>query len=89
MRSTEQGATTQVWLAASDEAMDEYARGRYFVDRGMPKLDDYAQDQQAAQRVWKESEERSGFVFDFTEERVRMSGEELPQGATMEAVAST
>ena len=76
MRSTAQGARTQVWLAASDEAMDESARGRYFVDQAIQTLDDYAQHEQAALRLWKESEEQSGFLFDLTEKQGQTSAVE-------------
>ena len=61
LKSVEQGANTQVWLAAGAEDVD--AKGQYFVDFGTQKVGNYAKDTAAAARLWKESEEHSGVVF--------------------------
>jgi NAD(P)-dependent dehydrogenase (short-subunit alcohol dehydrogenase family) len=66
MRTTAQGASTQVWLAVHDKDVNGVdVRGTYLVDRKVAKLADYAKDAAAAERLWKESEERAGIRFEF------------------------
>ena len=64
MRSTAQGATTQVWLAAADQGDVEAMRGQYVANRLAQALPSFAKDEGAAARLWKESEERAGFQFE-------------------------
>jgi hypothetical protein len=67
LKTPEQGATTQVWLASSGAPGLAAADmgGRYFVDCQPQELQWAATDRYAASRLWKESEERAGIVYDF------------------------
>ena len=62
IKTVEQGANTQVWLAAKAETVN--VRGRYLADFQLKILGDYANDRRAAARLWNESEKLSGVVFD-------------------------
>lgn len=66
VKTVEQGATTQVWLASrADEAENgiEDVRGRYFVDCKPRELQAYASDCTAALNLWIESEEKARVTF--------------------------
>jgi NAD(P)-dependent dehydrogenase (short-subunit alcohol dehydrogenase family) len=68
LKTPEQGATTQVWLASgapgTTVAKDDIG-GRYFVDCQPQELQWAATDEYAARRLWKESQERADIVYDF------------------------
>jgi NAD(P)-dependent dehydrogenase (short-subunit alcohol dehydrogenase family) len=57
-RSPEQGADTLVWLADSPEVSD--VSGGYFFDRRQRTPSQAARDDEAAQRLWRVSEEQVG-----------------------------
>ena len=57
-----EGANTQVWLAAKADNIPE-SKAQYFDNQKIAKLPAFAQDEAAAQRLWKESEERAGIEF--------------------------
>lgn len=61
LKTPQQGATTQVWLASGAEGED--VRGKYFSDCKARPLGDFATDRAAASRLWKESEELTGVSF--------------------------
>lgn len=58
IRTPEQGAATSVWLASSPEV--EGVTGRYFRDRREVVPSRAARDDEAARRLWRESEELTG-----------------------------
>jgi NAD(P)-dependent dehydrogenase (short-subunit alcohol dehydrogenase family) len=57
--TVEQGALTQIWLAAAAPQKG----GQYFVNCEAVELQDFAKDPVAAERLWRESEELSGVRF--------------------------
>lgn len=60
--STEEGANTQVFLAAASS--DAIQKGVYYDEHGsIPKLKAFAQDENKAQLLWDISEELSGTTF--------------------------
>lgn len=60
LKTPEEGATTQIWLAArADQETQIDVRGEYLSDCQVQALADYATDIAAAERLWKESEEKS------------------------------
>jgi NAD(P)-dependent dehydrogenase (short-subunit alcohol dehydrogenase family) len=61
--TVEQGASTQVFLAAG--ANQEAPQGRYYVNYRPVDVWGFAKDVAAAERLWKESEEMSGVRFEF------------------------
>jgi NAD(P)-dependent dehydrogenase (short-subunit alcohol dehydrogenase family) len=62
--TTEEGANTQVWLAAMDNNKAVIAKGQYYDEnRKIPKLLKYAQDRETAQELWGISEKLSGVEF--------------------------
>lgn len=56
------GANTQVYLAATN---DEIVGGGYYDACKLQKLGEFATNQTARERLWKESEERAGIQFSF------------------------
>lgn len=63
--TTEEGANTQVWLAAMDNKQSILAKGQYYDEnREIPKLTEYAQNRGTAQELWNISEKLSGVVFE-------------------------
>ena len=62
LKTVPEGATTQVFLAARAEKNQD-ARGKYYIDCKARPLAPFATDEEAAQRLWKESEERAGVEF--------------------------
>jgi len=66
-KTVEQGATTSVWLASGgyqNENDTERTKAKYYDDRKAKSLDSFATSVVAAERLWKESEERAGITFD-------------------------
>lgn len=61
IKTVEQGATTQVWLAAGAEDVD--VKGQYLSDCKVRTLGAFATDQEAAKTLWKQSEEKAGVAF--------------------------
>jgi NAD(P)-dependent dehydrogenase (short-subunit alcohol dehydrogenase family) len=61
LKTPEQGATTQIWLASA--AATEVTGGQYYIDCKARGLSDFATDQAAQERLWKESEQLSGVEF--------------------------
>ena len=57
----EVGASTQVWAAVSDEALD--CTGAYLADCGAAEAKGYATDAEAAARLWALSEQLVGEMF--------------------------
>ena len=65
IKTPEEGANTQIYLAAGAE--DEDVRGKYLIDcKPRPTLD-YAMDEKAAKQLWEESERLSGVKFELHE----------------------
>jgi hypothetical protein len=58
--SPEQGARTSIYLASSPEV--EGVSGRYFVKQKAIASSPQSQDQAAAERLWRVSEEMTGSV---------------------------
>lgn len=87
LRSVEQGASTQIWLAARAEQVNN-VRGQYFTDCELQTLADYAQDEETAKRLWKESEERSNIQFDLSQDMVEVEAnvDEPEEGGTLDEV---
>ena len=70
-KTVEQGATTSIWLAAGayDDDNDGVRTNAGYYDNCKPQtLGDFARDEDAAQRLWRESEERAGITFNFEED---------------------
>ena len=64
LKTPEEGATTQIWLAArADQEASINVRGEYLSDCKIQSLADYATDVSAAKLLWKESEEKSQTRF--------------------------
>ncbi len=64
LKTPEDGATTQIWLAArQDQTANINVRGEYLSDCKIQSLADYATDASAAKQLWKESEEKSQVSF--------------------------
>lgn len=64
LQTPEEGATTQIWLAArADQESKINVRGEYLSDCKIQTLGDYATNAAAAERLWKESEEKSQVDF--------------------------
>jgi NAD(P)-dependent dehydrogenase (short-subunit alcohol dehydrogenase family) len=62
-KTTEQGANTQVWLAAG-EGDDGDVKGQFFdEDQKVAKLIEYATDEEKAKGLWELSEQFSGVKF--------------------------
>lgn len=61
LRDADQGAATQVYAAWAD--LDESVGGQYLEGCAIQSLGTYATDRRAAERLWKESEERAGIHF--------------------------
>jgi NAD(P)-dependent dehydrogenase (short-subunit alcohol dehydrogenase family) len=62
--TAEEGANTQVWLAAMDNNKAVIAKGQYYDEnRKIPKLLKYAQDRETAQELWGISEKLTGVEF--------------------------
>ncbi|GKY90602.1 hypothetical protein MPSEU_000033800 [Mayamaea pseudoterrestris] len=80
-RSPAQGASTQVWLAASAEGSLD-VRGQYLYNQAIVNLHAYAKDESVAERLWRESEERSGLVFDLSMEHAATNREETQGDAS-------
>lgn len=58
------GATTQVYLAAQEDLRTEQdVRGQYVIDCKVSPLQRFAKDSKAAERLWKESEDRVALSF--------------------------
>jgi len=64
IKTVEQGASTQVFLASGAEEQD--VRAKYFDLCKPVELADYATNEKDAARLWKESEELTGVEFDLT-----------------------
>jgi NAD(P)-dependent dehydrogenase (short-subunit alcohol dehydrogenase family) len=63
VRTTEQGANTQVWLAAG-EGDDAEVKGQYFdEDQKVAKLKEYAKDEEKAKGLWELSDQFAGVKF--------------------------
>jgi NAD(P)-dependent dehydrogenase (short-subunit alcohol dehydrogenase family) len=62
-KTVEEGASTQVYLAAGAGAEREAPRGRYYVNRKPRSVEARAIDAVMAERLWTESEVRSGIAF--------------------------
>jgi NAD(P)-dependent dehydrogenase (short-subunit alcohol dehydrogenase family) len=60
-KTPEQGASTQIFLAAGAE--EEDVRGKYLMDCKVAPLEAFATSKDAAKRLWTESEEKSGIKF--------------------------
>jgi NAD(P)-dependent dehydrogenase (short-subunit alcohol dehydrogenase family) len=60
LKTPEQGATTEIWLAAGEG--DDVA-AKYFVDCKPRSIGAYASDVEAARRLWEQSEQKSGIEF--------------------------
>jgi hypothetical protein len=60
-KTAEEGTSAQVYLAVGAEG--EAPRGRYFVNRKPRKVEARAVDVTIAERLWTESEVRSGDTF--------------------------
>lgn len=60
VRQVEQGATTQIWLAA---ATDDDLGGKFYSDCQAETLGSAAMNETAAERLWQESEELAGVKF--------------------------
>merc|ERR1711906_78376 len=70
-KTVEQGATTSIWLAAGayDDDNDGVRTNAGYYDNCKPQtLGDFARDEDAAERLWRESEERAGITFNFEED---------------------
>lgn len=72
LKTPQQGATSQIWLASrgdekdtdTDAAAVGDVRGQYIIDCQVRELSDIAKDENQAARLWKESEELTGVAFD-------------------------
>ena len=62
LKTVPEGATTQIWLAAKADPAED-VRSKFYIDCKAKPLPAFATDPQAAARLWKESEERSGVEF--------------------------
>ena len=60
-KTPEQGAETSIYLSESPEVAN--LTGKYFVDRKEVKLKPVGEDMEAAKRLWKISEEMTGFTY--------------------------
>ena len=79
IKTIEQGATTSVWLASGayqkkdsgdgddDDDIKIRTNAQYYEDCKPKSLDTFAMNEKAAQRLWKESEERAGITFDLAQ----------------------
>lgn len=74
IKTPEQGATTQIWLAAGNGG--DSVKGQYVKDCKVRQLGKFAFDKDAAARLWKESEERVGVSFDLERVLVRQPNEQ-------------
>ena len=79
IKTIEQGATTSVWLASGayqkkdsgdgddDDDIKIRTNAQCYEDCKPKSLDTFAMNEKAAQRLWKESEERAGITFDLAQ----------------------
>jgi len=74
LKSVEQGASTQVFLASGAEGQD--VRGKYYAECKPKEVAEVAKNRADAQRLWKESEELSGITFDLEDLRSRQARDE-------------
>jgi hypothetical protein len=64
MKTVQEGASTQIYLAAaSDDVVNEHG-GDFFVNRKPTKLSGAAKDMDAAKKLWVASEEFSKTTFE-------------------------
>jgi NAD(P)-dependent dehydrogenase (short-subunit alcohol dehydrogenase family) len=64
-KTSEQGASTQVWLASAAQGDVDKTKGCYVSDYKVRNLWRFAEDKDAAARLWTESEDRAGLRFQF------------------------
>lgn len=65
LKTPQQGATTQIWLASGGADKEPDCGGKYYVDcQEQPLRSTFATDRAAAQQLWQESEERVGVSFE-------------------------
>lgn len=60
-KSPEQGAETSIYLASSPEVAD--ISGEYFANCNIARPKPWARDDEAAERLWRYTEERTGFRY--------------------------
>lgn len=64
LRTIEEGANTQVWLASAEENENDVVKGQYFdEDRRRKLLENFAQDAEKSKLLWEVSEKLSGVKF--------------------------
>jgi hypothetical protein len=64
IKTPEQGASTQVWLASSDIGRQQSVSNSYFSGVGVPeRLSRTATDPSAATHLWEQSEEMANVSF--------------------------
>jgi NAD(P)-dependent dehydrogenase (short-subunit alcohol dehydrogenase family) len=64
LKTTEQGANTQVWLASAEESESKIVKGQYYdEDRQRKVLENFAQDAEKSKLLWEVSEKLSGVEF--------------------------
>ena len=64
LKTSEQGANTQVWLASCEEKENNVVKGQYYdEDRRRKILEDFATDAQNSKLLWEVSEKLSGVEF--------------------------
>ena len=60
-RSPEQGAETSIYLCCSEDVSD--ISGEYFIDCKVSKAKAWARDDEAAEELWRYTEEQTGFSY--------------------------
>jgi len=63
VKTVEEGASTQVYLASSD-AFGQAEAGKFFSDGKVMKVQKFAQDEEKGRALWDVSEKLSGVKFD-------------------------
>ena len=63
-KSVEDGASTQIFLAADQSAGDKTVAGKYFIDCKAKELKSPAIDMDKAKQLWTMSEELGGVKFE-------------------------
>lgn len=64
LKTAEEGANTQVWLASVEEKENSVAKGQYFdEDRRRKLLENFAQDAEKSKLLWEVSEKLSDVKF--------------------------
>jgi NAD(P)-dependent dehydrogenase (short-subunit alcohol dehydrogenase family) len=63
IKTVEDGASTQIYLAASEDVTANVAGGTFFVNMKPESVKKFADDMEAANKLWKVSEEMGNITF--------------------------